>query len=295
MSKKATFTFGRFQPATIGHSALINKVVGMSKGGDYFIFTSQTKDNDTNPLDYGTKIGFLRLLFPIHADHIIQDPKIKNVLNAADYIEARGYTDVIFVCGSDRISEFTNLLNKWNQIHRGMGKGFNTLNIVSSGDREDGADGIAGVSASMARKYAKEGNFNAFKGIIPNDEKLAMEIYTSLRKELGLNEIKRCIKNIIIKMLCEVGEFRPEDADKIKLAKRRTALLKVKEEDEIRKSAERDLVAKQNAYKNALKDTSPEADVKLKIAKDNKANAAQNLLNLKKRVTAAKNIASSIK
>lgn len=204
MTKQVAFTFGRLNPPTIGHSALINKTIEAANGGDYYIFTSQTKDNDKNPLDYGSKISFLRLLFPNHASHIIQDATIKNVLNAADYLEARGYTDATFVCGSDRMEEFGKLLNRWNQIHNGMGKGFKSLNIVSSGEREDGAEGLAGVSASLARQYAKQNNFEAFKGIVPNDIKLAKEIFIALRKELGINESYIQLKNHIRKLIKEL-------------------------------------------------------------------------------------------
>ena len=145
MKKHVAFAFGRFNPPTIGHKKLIDTVVNSADGGDFYIFTSQSQDPDKNPLDYQTKVNFLKKLFPDIQDKIVFDTTIKNVLQAADKLKANGYTDATFVCGSDRISEFTKLLNTWN----GMDKTprFNTLSIVSSGERGDGAEGVEGERA----------------------------------------------------------------------------------------------------------------------------------------------------
>ena len=141
MKKHVAFAFGRFNPPTIGHKKLIDTVVDASDGGDFYIFTSQSQDPDKNPLDYQTKVNFLKKLFPDIQDKIVYDITIKNVLQAADKLKSNGYTDATFVCGSDRVPEFTKLLNTWN----GMDKTprFNTLNIVSSGEREDGAEVVS--------------------------------------------------------------------------------------------------------------------------------------------------------
>ncbi len=149
MKKHVAFAFGRFNPPTIGHKKLIDTVVDAAAGGDFYIFTSQSQDPDKNPLDYQTKVSFLKKLFPSIQDKIVYDMTIKNVLQAADKLKANGYTDATFVCGSDRVPEFTKLLNTWN----GMDKTprFGTLNIVSSGEREDGAEN-ASASARLAPK-----------------------------------------------------------------------------------------------------------------------------------------------
>ena len=98
MKKHVAFAFGRFNPPTVGHKKLIDAVVNASNGGDFYIFTSQSQDPDKNPLDYQTKVGFLKKLFPSIQDKIVYDPTIKNVLQAADKLKANGYTDATFVC-----------------------------------------------------------------------------------------------------------------------------------------------------------------------------------------------------
>ena len=73
MSKKTiVFTFGRFQPPTIGHGKLFNAVISHAKsvGGEHLIYASQSFDGGRpraavkNPLQYKDKIRFLKQMFP---------------------------------------------------------------------------------------------------------------------------------------------------------------------------------------------------------------------------------------
>jgi len=186
MKKHVAFAFGRFNPPTVGHKKLIDTVVDASDGGDFYIFTSQSQDPDKNPLDYQTKVNFLKKLFPDIQDKIVYDVSIKNVLQAADKLKANGYTDATFVCGSDRVPEFTKLLNTWN----GMDKTprFGVLNIISSGEREDGMEGVGGVSASMAREFVKNNDFESFKGTVPNNPQLAKELFDAVKQGMATSK-----------------------------------------------------------------------------------------------------------
>jgi nicotinic acid mononucleotide adenylyltransferase len=215
MKKHVAFAFGRFNPPTIGHKKLIDTVVDAADGGDFYIFTSQSQDPDKNPLDYQTKVNFLKKLFPSIQDKIVYDMTIKNVLQAADKLKANGYTDATFVCGSDRVPEFTKLLNTWN----GMDKTprFGTLNIVSSGEREDGVEGVEGVSASMAREFFKNNDFESFKGTVPNNPQLAKELFDAVKQ--GMATSKKKIKESLIKL---INEILMEDDAKIKAATKKT-------------------------------------------------------------------------
>jgi nicotinic acid mononucleotide adenylyltransferase len=215
MKKHVAFAFGRFNPPTIGHKKLIDAVVNASNGGDFYIFSSQSQDPDKNPLDYQTKVSFLKKLFPSIQDKIVYDPTIKNVLQAADKLKANGYTDATFVCGSDRVPEFTKLLNTWN----GMDKTprFGTLDIINSGEREDGAEGVEGVSASMAREFVKNNDFESFKGTVPNNPQLAKELFDAVKQ--GMATSKKKIKESLIKL---INEILMEDDAKIKAATKKT-------------------------------------------------------------------------
>lgn len=67
---KAVYTVGRFQPPTIGHRMLIDRVLSESKriGGDAYVFVSSAKGTGKealrNPLDVKQKIELLKNLFP---------------------------------------------------------------------------------------------------------------------------------------------------------------------------------------------------------------------------------------
>ena len=215
MKKHVAFAFGRFNPPTVGHKKLIDTVVDASDGGDFYIFTSQSQDPDKNPLDYQTKVNFLKKLFPDIQDKIVYDVSIKNVLQAADKLKANGYTDATFVCGSDRVPEFTKLLNTWN----GMDKTprFGVLNIISSGEREDGVEGVGGVSASMAREFVKNNDFESFKGTVPNNPQLAKELFDAVKQ--GMASSKKKIKECIIQL---INEILNEDESDVKQAVKKT-------------------------------------------------------------------------
>jgi nicotinic acid mononucleotide adenylyltransferase len=215
MKKHVAFAFGRFNPPTVGHKKLIDTVVDASDGGDFYIFTSQSQDPDKNPLDYQTKVNFLKKLFPDIQDKIVYDVSIKNVLQAADKLKANGYTDATFVCGSDRVPEFTKLLNTWN----GMDKTprFGVLNIISSGEREDGMEGVGGVSASMAREFVKNNDFESFKGTVPNNPQLAKELFDAVKQ--GMTTSKKKIKECIIQL---INEILNENESDVKQAVKKT-------------------------------------------------------------------------
>jgi hypothetical protein len=184
----AAFCFGRMNPPTVGHGQLIDTVAQAAAGGDYFIFTSQTQDSKKNPLDYATKVKFIKAMFPQQASHVVYDPSLKTIMQVAAWLYNKGYRKVTFVAGSDRIEGFTELLNKYNGVEgpAGMYK-FDSIDFVSSGDRDPDADGIAGVSASAAREAAAAGDLSAFAQATGAGE-LAEPLYLAVRKGMLLDE-----------------------------------------------------------------------------------------------------------
>ena len=62
--KSVVFFFVRFQPPTKGHEIIFNKAndIATETTSRLLIFTSQTQDEDRNPLSYHDKIKYLRLL-----------------------------------------------------------------------------------------------------------------------------------------------------------------------------------------------------------------------------------------
>lgn len=187
-TKHASFCFGRMNPPTVGHAQLINTVAESAAGSDYFIFVSQSQDAKKNPLDYATKVKFLRAMFPEHAAHIVYNTELKTVMNVAQWLYDKGYRSVTFVAGSDRLPTFQEMLTKYNGV-----KGnhtyynFKSINFVSSGERDPDAEGLAGVSATAARTAAAAGDINAFAQAT-GAGKFAKQLYTAVRQGMNLSE-----------------------------------------------------------------------------------------------------------
>ena len=57
---RAIFTYGRFNPPTMGHDVLINKLKSIAGGDAVFVFASQSNDPSRNPFDYKTKTKYMR-------------------------------------------------------------------------------------------------------------------------------------------------------------------------------------------------------------------------------------------
>ena len=59
-TKEVTFTFGRYNPPTIGHEKLFDAVKKLARSGAYRIYSSKTQDPKKNPLLPKDKIKYLR-------------------------------------------------------------------------------------------------------------------------------------------------------------------------------------------------------------------------------------------
>lgn len=185
-----TFTFGRFNPPTVGHEKLITKVHEVSKGA-YRIYASQSSDPKKNPLSYTDKIKFMRKMFPRHARNIISDTKIKTAFDALDSLYEQGYRQVTFVVGSDRVEEFEKTLNKYNGEKRTNGGFYNFeggVQVVSAGERDPDADDVSGMSASKMRAAAKDNNFELFAKGLPSGFREAQKLFNAVRSGMGLKE-----------------------------------------------------------------------------------------------------------
>lgn len=183
--KHVTFVFGRMNPPTIGHGKLLDTAANL--GGDYMIFTSQSQDPKKNPLDYATKIKFLKALFPEHANHIIYDSTLNTVVKVASFLYDRGYKTVTFVAGSDRLEDMKKLLDAYNGVE-GKAHGFykfDSIDYISSGEREDGVEGISGISATNARAAAANDDFESFKSAT-GAGKYSRALYDAVRKGMGI-------------------------------------------------------------------------------------------------------------
>ena len=184
-TKKAVLAFGRLNPPTIGHAKLVDAI--QSQDGDHYLFLSQTQKPKTDPLDFATKLKFAKQFFPgVNVGH----QSVRTPVQALEMLQSLGYTDVIFIAGSDRVDGFQKMFDTYNGKPDKSGKipfKFNTLKVVSAGERDPDADGAEGMSASKMRAAAAEGNLEAFAQGVP-DKKLAKTMYDAVRKGMGVTE-----------------------------------------------------------------------------------------------------------
>ena len=176
--KVAVAAFGRMNPPTIGHEKLVDKVKSFE--GDHYIFLSQTVKPKDNPLPFDVKLEFAKKFFPgVNVGH----PSVRTPIQMLQMLEKLGYTDVIYVAGSDRVASFDKLFNDYN----GKEYNFNSITVENAGERDPDADGAEGMSASKMRAAAAAGDYESFAQGVPTPA-LAQKMYDAVRKGMGIKD-----------------------------------------------------------------------------------------------------------
>jgi hypothetical protein len=176
-----SITFGRFNPPTIGHEALVKRVAREAKDGEYRIYPSQSQDPKKNPLGFAEKVKYMKMAYPDYAD-AIQQTDARTIFDVLTALNDEGYSEVKIVVGGDRVTEFNSIAQKYN----GKLYEFENILVVSAGDRDPDADGVEGMSASKMRKAAAEDDFKSFEKGIPTalGQKDKLRLYKSLRSSM---------------------------------------------------------------------------------------------------------------
>ena len=182
----AVFAFGRFNPPTIGHQKLLDKVVSMAKqvNGKGYVFLSQKQNNKTDPLTFREKQDYLQMFYP---NIVIGDASVKTIIQALQKIQAEGRTRIVMVAGSDRVAEFQKLLNQYNGKPDKQGNElykFDSIDVVSAGERDPDQEGAAGASASKARDLANRGQEQEFSQVILGGN-TGKKLYDIIQDRLG--------------------------------------------------------------------------------------------------------------
>jgi hypothetical protein len=179
--KIAVFAFGRMNPPTIGHKKLVDKMAGYP--GDHFLFLSHTQKPKTDPLSFAEKVFFAQKSFG--SDIIVGNKDVKTIIQAMQHLQSQGYNEVVYIAGSDRVESFTKLLNTYN----GKDYEFDSIDVVSAGERDPDAEGAEGMSASKLKAAAVEDDFETFKQGVAGDERLAQTMFNKVRAGMGVNVV----------------------------------------------------------------------------------------------------------
>ena len=188
------FTFGRFNPPTVGHEKLITAVqsVARTRGGDFFVYPSHSQDPKKNPLNQATKIKYMKKMFPKYKSNIVASSG-KTALNIASELYDKKYTTLVMVVGSDRVQEFQRILDKYNGQDKAHGfYDFDQIYVVSAGERDPDAEGVEGMSASKMRAAAVEGDFKSFRMGTPEalSDADTKKLFNDIRKGMRLEVVK---------------------------------------------------------------------------------------------------------
>lgn len=174
------FTFGRFNPPTIGHEKLVSKVgeVAAQENANHVVFLSQTHKAGKDPLSWKDKYDLFRKMFP--NTNVSRDQTVNTPFVAMEKL-GKDYDKVIMVVGSDRVEQFQNDMQKYLKDW-----GIKEFQVVSAGERDPDAEGAEGMSASKARQLAADGNFDLFAKSLPNSINNAIKkvVFNKIRKNL---------------------------------------------------------------------------------------------------------------
>lgn len=186
--KTAVIAFGRYNPPTIGHQKLIEKLkqVKESNNADGFLIPSHTQNNKKDPLSFEEKKKILSYMVPPSIEILDSG---KTLITVLQDLQNKGYNNIIHIAGSDRIPEFEGLVEKYNNKKDMKGNvpfAFNQYTFESAGERDPDSEGVEGMSASKLRQSAVEGDYDTFKqgmsNIIP--EILVKSTFNAIRERI---------------------------------------------------------------------------------------------------------------
>jgi nicotinic acid mononucleotide adenylyltransferase len=212
-SKKVVFAFGRFNPPTTGHELLIKvvKKLAATHNADHAIYASKTQDSKKNPLSVEKKVHYLNLMFP-NTRFVAANNEIRTFIEAVKQLNKK-YKNLIMVAGSDRVPAYQELLTKYN----GKDFHFDTIQVVSAGERDPDADDAAGMSATKMRALAVKGDYKQFKTGLPSSIRDidGRRLMNDIRQGMGLEIVKEQIKFTVDEVrdkyhkgeIYHVGEF----------------------------------------------------------------------------------------
>jgi hypothetical protein len=199
VEKHHVLAFGRMNPITSGHEAVVNKLHSVAKehGASHSLVVSHSQDAKKNPLTGEQKVAHAKNAFP-GTKVSSASKEAPTILHHAAAAHAAGATHLHVIAGSDRHEEMHNLLHKYNGQKAAHGHyNFKKITVHSSGERDPDAEGTTGISASKMREHAASGNKAEFhkgapskmkpehKDAMYNDVRKGMNIKEELRSDMG--------------------------------------------------------------------------------------------------------------
>jgi|TARA_B100001741_G_scaffold310326_1_gene309394 hypothetical protein len=185
--KHIVFSYGRMNPPTAGHSKVVDKVKSHADkiGANHAVVVSHSQNNKTDPLHHEHKKEYLRHIHPdVNFEHSTKDHP--HFLAQLKKFNHEGHTHATMVVGSDRVKQFKSLAHKYN----GKEYNYKKIHVLSAGQRDPDAEGVAGISGTKMRAHASGNDFKSFKsGLHPNhSDEHAKKLYKATRQGMNLQK-----------------------------------------------------------------------------------------------------------
>lgn len=190
--KTAVMAFGRFNPPTVGHEKLIQKVKEEAdeRGASGNIFASHAQNTDKDPLPQKAKLGYLNRIAYGNTIHGSSKEE-PTFLHAAAKLYKQGHKHLVMIAGSDRVNDYKEKLENYNDgkdYPHGKFK-FKSIKVISAGSRDPDADGVEGISGTKMRDFARKGNMGKFRSNLPEGlHDHADEIASHIQKATGVTK-----------------------------------------------------------------------------------------------------------
>lgn len=178
------FTFGRFNPPTVGHKINFQYVRDLADklGYDHIIYVSPKQDftADENgipkgPLTFEERVNYLQSLYPQFVFNT--NPALYGPYKVLEDLVDK-YQNIKFAVGEDRFDDFAAMPKYAAEA------GVN-LELLGSGPRTQG------VSGTDARFYAVNGKKTAFYKLLGNKGPGAQQLFDLIRERAHLVKIPR--------------------------------------------------------------------------------------------------------
>ena len=188
--KHIVFSYGRMNPPTAGHSKVVDKVKSHADkiGANHSVVVSHSQNNKTDPLHHEHKKEYLKHIHPeVNFEHSTKEHP--HFLAQLKKFHQEGHTHATMVVGSDRVKQFKALANKYN----GKEYNYKKIHILSAGQRDPDAEGVAGISGTKMRAHASGNDYKSFKaGLHANhSDEHAKKLYKATRQGMNLQKEER--------------------------------------------------------------------------------------------------------
>ncbi len=199
-SPKAFFTFGRYQPPTVGHQALINQMAAeaAAAGADAYVFASSKHEPAAKlkraltpankwPINSQMKYNMFKERYtdPTEVRIITTSP---TAFAAVKALTEAGYADITIYLGSDQV--YPSPENP-SPLGQSLQKSYPTLHIIPVMRDQTLGNTPQGMSGTKMRQAAATGNINRFAAGTGMSKNKASTYMSRLRSFMGLEGGRR--------------------------------------------------------------------------------------------------------